>query len=171
MISTRSPARQARWRKVPWTCSSPRSTCRASTTRRSRNSSGLRGSAVRGNGSRRSASRSSSGTIRPYTKRREGPELVAVLQPEYQRVGKISGLPLRLDPERDFGTVRRPRSRRYSKKERRRRSRSGPRAGFTGSTGVARNRVVSVFGCEKTSGQVRVKVVASKNNIYVGVPV
>ena len=27
--------------------------------------------------------------VRPYAKRREGPELVAVLQPEYQRVGKI----------------------------------------------------------------------------------
>jgi hypothetical protein len=37
--------------------------------------------------------------------------------------------------------------------------------------GVARNRVVSVFNCPKTAGQVRVKIVATKHNIYVGVPV
>ncbi len=37
--------------------------------------------------------------------------------------------------------------------------------------GVARDRVVSVFNCPKESGQVRVKIVATKHNIYVGVPV
>ena len=37
--------------------------------------------------------------------------------------------------------------------------------------GVARNRVVSVFNCEKQSGQIRVKIVAAKNSIYVGIPV
>ena len=37
--------------------------------------------------------------------------------------------------------------------------------------GVARDRVVSVFNCGKQSGQVRVKIVAAKNNIYVGIPV
>ena len=37
--------------------------------------------------------------------------------------------------------------------------------------GVARNRVVSIFSCSKTSGEIRVKIVATKNNIIVGVPV
>jgi uncharacterized Fe-S cluster-containing radical SAM superfamily enzyme len=37
--------------------------------------------------------------------------------------------------------------------------------------GVARNRVVSVFNCDKKSGQVRVKIVANKHNIYMGVVV
>jgi hypothetical protein len=37
--------------------------------------------------------------------------------------------------------------------------------------GVARDRVVSVLNCQKTSGNLRVKVVATKHNIYVGVPV
>jgi len=37
--------------------------------------------------------------------------------------------------------------------------------------GVARNRVVSVYNCEKESGQVRVKIVSTKHNIYTAVPV
>jgi uncharacterized Fe-S cluster-containing radical SAM superfamily enzyme len=31
--------------------------------------------------------------------------------------------------------------------------------------------VISVYGCDKSSGQVRVRIVATKNNIYVGVPI
>jgi uncharacterized Fe-S cluster-containing radical SAM superfamily enzyme len=37
--------------------------------------------------------------------------------------------------------------------------------------GVARDRVVSVYNSPKKSGHVRVKIVAVKHNIYVGVPV
>jgi uncharacterized Fe-S cluster-containing radical SAM superfamily enzyme len=37
--------------------------------------------------------------------------------------------------------------------------------------GVARNRVVSIFNCDKKSGQVRVKIVSNKHNIYMGVVV
>jgi uncharacterized Fe-S cluster-containing radical SAM superfamily enzyme len=37
--------------------------------------------------------------------------------------------------------------------------------------GVARDRVVSVMGCLKTSGNLRVKIVSTKHGIYVAVPV
>jgi len=37
--------------------------------------------------------------------------------------------------------------------------------------GVARDRVVSVFNCPKESGHVRVKIVTTKHNIYVGIPI
>jgi len=37
--------------------------------------------------------------------------------------------------------------------------------------GVARDRVVSVHNCLKESGQIRVKIVADKQSIYMGVPV
>jgi len=37
--------------------------------------------------------------------------------------------------------------------------------------GVARGRVVSVMGCLKTSGNLRVKIVSAKHGIYVAVPV
>jgi hypothetical protein len=37
--------------------------------------------------------------------------------------------------------------------------------------GVARNRVVSVYNCEKQDGNVRVKIVSTKHNIYTGMPV
>jgi uncharacterized Fe-S cluster-containing radical SAM superfamily enzyme len=36
---------------------------------------------------------------------------------------------------------------------------------------VARNRVVSVYNCEKKAGNVRVKIVSTKHNIYTGMPV
>jgi len=85
---------------------------------------------------------------------------------------KESGLVLRLDPERDFGTVRRPSLPLVFKKGEKATVEIRAPGWIRGEQlGVARNRVVSVFGCEKTSGQVRVKMVATKNNIYVGVPV
>jgi len=85
---------------------------------------------------------------------------------------KESGIPLRLDPVRDFGTVRRPfiplvfcKGEKVTVEIRA----SGWIHGE--KLGVARDRVVSVFNCEKEAGQVRVKIVATKHNIYVGVPV
>jgi hypothetical protein len=85
---------------------------------------------------------------------------------------KTSGLSLRLDPERDFGTVRRPSLPQvFRKGEKATVEIRAPGWIHGEQLGVARNRVVSVFGCDKTSGQVRVKIVATKNNIYVGVPV
>ena len=85
---------------------------------------------------------------------------------------KASGLSLRLNPERDFLTVRRPSLPQVFKKGERATVEIRAPGWIHGEQlGVARNRVVSVFGCDKTSGQVRVKIVASKNNIYVGVPV
>jgi hypothetical protein len=85
---------------------------------------------------------------------------------------KASGLSLRLDPERDFGTVRRPfLPLVFRKGEKATVEIKAPGWIHGEQLGIARNRVVSVFGCDKTSGQVRVKIVATKNNIYVGVPV
>ena len=85
---------------------------------------------------------------------------------------KASGLSLRLDPERDFGTVRRPfLPLVFRKGEKATVEIKAPGWIHGEQLGVARNRVVSVFGCDKTAGQVRVKIVATKNNIYVGVPV
>ena len=85
---------------------------------------------------------------------------------------KESGLKLELNPARDFGTVRRP---------------FVPLAFYKGEKvtveirapgwihgemlGVARNRVVSVYNCEKQAGNVRVKIVSTKHNIYTGMPV
>ena len=85
---------------------------------------------------------------------------------------KASGLSLRLDPGRDFGTVRRPSLPLVFKKGEKATVEIRAPGWIHGEQlGVARNRVVSVFGCDKTAGQVRVKIVAAKNNIYVGVPV
>jgi hypothetical protein len=85
---------------------------------------------------------------------------------------KESGLSLRLDPARDFGTVHRPSLPQvFRKGEKATVEIRAPGWIHGEQLGVARNRVVSVFGCDKESGQVRVKIVATKNNIYVGVPV
>jgi hypothetical protein len=85
---------------------------------------------------------------------------------------KESGLRLRLDAERDFGTVRRPMLPRVFKKGEKATVEIRAPGWIRGEMlGVARNRVVSVFNCPKVSGQVRVKIVATKHNIYVGVPV
>jgi uncharacterized Fe-S cluster-containing radical SAM superfamily enzyme len=85
---------------------------------------------------------------------------------------KECGIPLRLDPERDFGTVKRPFIPLvFSRGEKVTVDIRAPGWIHGEKLGVARNRVVSVSNCEKKSGHVRVKIVATKHNIYVGVPV
>jgi uncharacterized Fe-S cluster-containing radical SAM superfamily enzyme len=85
---------------------------------------------------------------------------------------KEFGINLRLDPARDFGTVRRPFIPLvFSKGEKVTVEIRAPGWIHGERLGVARNRVVSVYNCPKESGQVRVKIVATKHNIYVGVPV
>jgi hypothetical protein len=85
---------------------------------------------------------------------------------------KEFGIKLRLDPARDFGTVRRPFIPLvFSKGEKVTVEIRAPGWIHGEMLGVARNRVVSVYNCGKESGQVRVKIVATKHNIYVGVPV
>ena len=82
------------------------------------------------------------------------------------------GLNLRLDPARDFGTVRRPMIPRPIKKGEKVTVELSAPGWIKGEMlGIARNRVISVFNCQKQSGQLRVKIVADKQNIYVGVPV
>ena len=85
---------------------------------------------------------------------------------------KEFGIRLQLDPARDFGTVRRhfiPLV--FSKGEKVTVEVRAPGWIHGEMLGVARNRVVSIYNCPKESGQVRVKIVATKHNIYVGVPV
>ena len=85
---------------------------------------------------------------------------------------KEFGITLKLDPVRDFGTVRRPFiPLAFSKGEKVTVEIRAPGWIHGEKLGVARDRVVSVFNCPKESGQVRVKIVATKHNIYVGVPV
>ena len=85
---------------------------------------------------------------------------------------KESGLCLRLDPVRDFGTVRKPSIPQVFKKGEKTTVEIRAPGWIHGEMiGVARNRVVSVYTCAKESGQVRVKIVASGNNIYVGEPI
>ena len=85
---------------------------------------------------------------------------------------KEFGIPLRLDPARDFGTMRRPFIPLvFSKGEKVTVEIRAPGWIHGEKLGVARDRVVSVFNCEKESGQVRVKIVTTKHNIYVGMPV
>lgn len=85
---------------------------------------------------------------------------------------KESGLRLRLDPVRDFGTVRRPfvplafdRGEKVTVEIR------APGWIRGEMLGVARDRVVSVFNCEKQAGNVRVKIISTKHNIYTAMPV
>ena len=85
---------------------------------------------------------------------------------------KEFGVRLRLDPAKDFGTVRRPFIPLvFSKGEKVTVEVRAPGWIHGERLGVARNRVVSIYNCPKESGQVRVKIVATKHNIYVGVPV
>ena len=85
---------------------------------------------------------------------------------------KESGLELRLNPARHFGTVRRPMIPQVFKKDEKVTVEICAPGWINGEMlGVARDRVVSVFNCGKQSGQIRVKIVAAKNNIYVGIPV
>jgi hypothetical protein len=84
---------------------------------------------------------------------------------------KEFGIKLQLDPAKDFGTVRRPFIPLvFSKGEKVTVEARAPGWIHGEMLGVARNRVVSIYNCPKKSGQVRVKIVATKHNIYVGVP-
>ena len=85
---------------------------------------------------------------------------------------KETGIKLQLDAARDFATVRRPFvPLTFSKGEKVTVEIRAPGWIHGEMLGVARNRVVSVYQCEKTAGNVRVKIVATKHNIYVGVPI
>jgi uncharacterized Fe-S cluster-containing radical SAM superfamily enzyme len=85
---------------------------------------------------------------------------------------KESGLRLRLDPVRDFGTVRRPFvPLAFAKGEKVTVEIRAPGWIRGEMLGVARNRVVSVYNCEKQAGNVRVKIVSTKHNIYTGMPI
>jgi uncharacterized Fe-S cluster-containing radical SAM superfamily enzyme len=85
---------------------------------------------------------------------------------------KESGLRLRLDPARDFGTVRRPFvPLAFDKGEKVTVEIRAPGWIHGEMLGVARNRVVSIYNCEKQAGNVRVKIVSTKHNIYTGMPV
>jgi uncharacterized Fe-S cluster-containing radical SAM superfamily enzyme len=85
---------------------------------------------------------------------------------------KESGIRLQLDSARDFGMVKRPFIPLvFSKGEKVNVEIRAP-GWITGEMlGVACNRVVSIFNCDKKSGQVRVKIVSNKHNIYMGVVV
>lgn len=85
---------------------------------------------------------------------------------------KESGIKLQLNSVRDFGMVRRPFIPLvFSKGEKVTVEIRAPGWINGEMLGVARNRVVSVYNCPKETGHVRVKIVATKHNIYVGVPV
>jgi uncharacterized protein len=85
---------------------------------------------------------------------------------------KESGLVLRLDAERDFNTVRRPFVPLvFAKGEKVTVEIAAPGWIHGEMLGMARNRVVSVYNCQKESGQVRVKIVSTKHNIYTAMPV
>jgi hypothetical protein len=85
---------------------------------------------------------------------------------------KEHGLRLQLDMERDFGTLRKqfvPLT--MAKGEKITVEIRAPGWIHGEMLGVARNRVVSVYNCVKESGQIRVKIVSTKHNIYTGQPV
>ncbi len=85
---------------------------------------------------------------------------------------KESGLRLRLDPVRDFGTVRRPFiPLAFEKGERVTVEIRAPGWIRGEMLGVARNRVVSVYSCGKQSGNIRVQIASTKHNIYTAKPV
>jgi uncharacterized Fe-S cluster-containing radical SAM superfamily enzyme len=85
---------------------------------------------------------------------------------------KEFGLKLELDPARDFGTVRRPFvPLAFDKGEKVTVEIRAPGWIHGEMLGVARNRVVSVYNCEKQAGNVRVKIVSTKHNIYTGMPI
>ena len=129
-------AQHVRSHKVPWTSLSRRFICRASTTPRSRSSIAFARECGAGK-------RFPPLGIQKFERYRYGrtPKGIKVqswwqfFNRSIKEWEKASGIPLRLDPGRDFGTVRRPRSRRSSKKERRQRSRSGLRAGSMANSG------------------------------------
>lgn len=80
---------------------------------------------------------------------------------------KEYGLRLQLDMERDFATMRRqfvPLT--MAKGEKVTVEIRAPGWIHGEVLGVAKNRVVSIYNCGKESGQVRVKIVSTKHNIY-----
>ena len=84
---------------------------------------------------------------------------------------KEFGLKLELDPARDFQTVRRPFvPLAFDKGEKVTVEIRAPGWIHGEMLGVARNRVVSVYNCEKQAGNVRVKIVSTKHNIYTAMP-
>jgi hypothetical protein len=85
---------------------------------------------------------------------------------------KEFGIKLELNPARDFGTVRRPFvPLAFDKGEKVTVEIRAPGWIHGEMLGVARNRVVSVYNCEKKAGNVRIKIVSTKHNIYTGMPV
>ena len=85
---------------------------------------------------------------------------------------KQFGLKFELHPVRDFGTVRRPFvPLAFDKGEKVTVEIRAPGWIHGEMLGVARNRVVSVYNCEKQAGNVRVKIVSTKHNIYTGMPI
>ena len=84
---------------------------------------------------------------------------------------KESGCKLIISPQ-DFGTERRPMLPKvFDKGEKTTVEIRAPGWIHGEQLGVARDRVVSVMGCLKTSGNLRVKIVSVKHGIYVAVPV
>jgi uncharacterized protein len=84
---------------------------------------------------------------------------------------KEYGLKLELNPLRDFNTVRRtyvPLV--FDKGEKVTVEIRAPGWIHGEMLGVARNRVVSVYNCEKQAGNVRVRIISTKHNIYTAMP-
>ena len=88
---------------------------------------------------------------------------------EWEKEAKI---PLRLDLDKDFGNERRPFVPLTMKKGEKVTVEIKAPGWIHGEMlGVANNRVVSIYDCPKQAGQLRVKIVSSKHNIYTAVPV
>jgi uncharacterized Fe-S cluster-containing radical SAM superfamily enzyme len=85
---------------------------------------------------------------------------------------KAANIPLRLDLDRDFGNERPARSFPLTMKKGEKVTVEIKAPGWIHGEmlGVANNRVVSIYNCPKASGQLRVKIVATKHNIYTAVP-
>ncbi len=85
---------------------------------------------------------------------------------------KEANIPLRLDLDKDFGNERRQFVPLTMKKGEKVTVEIRAPGWIHGEMlGVANNRVVSVYNCPKQSGQLRVKIVATKHNIYTATPV
>lgn len=81
-------------------------------------------------------------------------------------------IPLRLDPVRDFNTVRKPFVPLTMKVGDKVTAEIRAPGWIHGEMlGEANNRVISIYNCPKQSGQVRVKIMATKHNIYTGMPI
>jgi uncharacterized Fe-S cluster-containing radical SAM superfamily enzyme len=83
---------------------------------------------------------------------------------------KESGCRLIITPQ-DFGVEKRPMLKKvFAKGEKTTVDIRAPGWLHREMLGVARDRVVSVLNCQKTSGNLRVKIVSTKHGIYVAVP-